>query len=498
MVSWLMLRRRIFSRRLIVLFILTIFAILAYSHVFLYQADKPSDRLPDLKQENNSNDPNDLVITKPPSKVKVNEQTNKDSQEKDKENKEQTKIKEYVFHIFSDEKPIFTQEVAFDLMEPFQDYKVLYNNKDVGKAMVGMLDMKLPEFNSSYQRENATFFSLVRNEDFEGIIDAIESVESRFNSRFHYDWVFANDKPFHPTFKKLVSKLVSGEAKFIQIPKKFWDYPDFIDQAKAEKTRIEMESNKIKYGGSESYRHMCRFNSGLFFQLEEMKKYRYYWRVEPEIQYNCDLFETDWFKYMRENKKKYAFTLAPLELHKTVVGLWETVQEFAKKNKKLVAKDNNMNFLTEDDGRTYNMCHFWSNFEIGDMDFYRLEAYSKFFDYVDKAGGFYYSRWGDAPIHSMAVSLLLDKDELLFLQDTGYYHKPNGDCPHDPQVRKSRRCACLVASDATWKTSSCIPKWFEVHDIPKPEFAPQYKFVNQHVPEEEKPEEDAHEENDEE
>ena len=32
----------------------------------------------------------------------------------------------------------------------------------------------------------------------------------------------------------------------------------------------------------------------------------------------------------------------------------------------------------------------WSNFEIADMDFWRGEAYSRFFDHLDRAGGFYY------------------------------------------------------------------------------------------------------------
>lgn len=32
----------------------------------------------------------------------------------------------------------------------------------------------------------------------------------------------------------------------------------------------------------------------------------------------------------------------------------------------------------------------WSNFEIGDLDFWRGEAYSKFFDFLDEQGGFYY------------------------------------------------------------------------------------------------------------
>jgi hypothetical protein len=32
----------------------------------------------------------------------------------------------------------------------------------------------------------------------------------------------------------------------------------------------------------------------------------------------------------------------------------------------------------------------WSNFEIADMDFWRGEAYTAFFNYLDSLGGFYY------------------------------------------------------------------------------------------------------------
>jgi hypothetical protein len=32
----------------------------------------------------------------------------------------------------------------------------------------------------------------------------------------------------------------------------------------------------------------------------------------------------------------------------------------------------------------------WSNFEIGDLDLWRGEAYGKFFEFLDEKGGFYY------------------------------------------------------------------------------------------------------------
>ena len=70
-------------------------------------------------------------------------------------------------------------------------------------------------------------------------------------------------------------------------------------------------------------------------------------------------------------------------------------------------KDNAMAFLSEDGGETYNRCHFWSNFEIGSLALWRSEAYLAYFEYLDKAGGFFYERWGDAPVHSIAAALFL-------------------------------------------------------------------------------------------
>ena len=32
----------------------------------------------------------------------------------------------------------------------------------------------------------------------------------------------------------------------------------------------------------------------------------------------------------------------------------------------------------------------WSNFEIGDLDFWRSETYMKFFEFLDNKGGFHY------------------------------------------------------------------------------------------------------------
>lgn len=43
----------------------------------------------------------------------------------------------------------------------------------------------------------------------------------------------------------------------------------------------------------------------------------------------------------------------------------------------------------------------WSNFEIASLDFWRGEQYSKFFDHLDKSGGFYYEVRAPSPSATM-------------------------------------------------------------------------------------------------
>lgn len=86
------------------------------------------------------------------------------------------------------------------------------------------------------------------------------------------------------------------------------------------------------------------------------------------------------------------WTIALLELEETIPTLWSTVKSYMKEYPELVPKNNLMDFVSNDGGYSYNLCHFWSNFEIGDLNFLRSEAYSTFFDYLDKAGGFFYER----------------------------------------------------------------------------------------------------------
>lgn len=133
---------------------------------------------------------------------------------------------------------------------------------------------------------------------------------------------------------------------------------------------------------------------------------------------------------MERAKKTYGFTIAVKELKETVPnifryasaykrmnnltskGLWEMFAEPAElpvtietedpKYKpplpeEILSTEAGQGGLPDIDpeameGEVYNMCHFWSNFEIARLDWFRSEEYNNFFDMMDRSGGFWMER----------------------------------------------------------------------------------------------------------
>lgn len=55
------------------------------------------------------------------------------------------------------------------------------------------------------------------------------------------------------------------DMKFGLVPASHWSYPNFVNETKAADCREEMRKNNVFYGELESYHHMCRYQSGFFF-----------------------------------------------------------------------------------------------------------------------------------------------------------------------------------------------------------------------------------------
>lgn len=178
--------------------------------------------------------------------------------------------------------------------------------------------------------------------------------------------------------------------------------------------------------------------------------------------YSYCKIDYDIFQWMKDNDKDYGFAIALHEYKETIPTLWETTLKFISQNPKSLAKNNALNFISEDGGKTYNGCHFWSNFEIAKFDLWRKNPYKSYFEFLDKAGGFFYERWGDAPVHSIGASLFMDKRKIHFFDDVGYYHVPLKHCPNNAISRG--KCSCTMDSLIDWNGFSCLTQWYKAND----------------------------------
>ncbi|KAL7411892.1 glycosyltransferase family 15 protein, partial [Mrakia frigida] len=266
-----------------------------------------------------------------------------------------------------------------------------------------------------------------------------------------YPYVFLNDEPFTDEFKRHTRAVASTECHYGLIEKEVWNQPSWIDEAKATESRKKMSDQcvvrpirsclALSHSDADlSTRSRSGFNSGHFFRHPLLQQFKFYWRLEPDVQFFCDI-HTDPFLEMQDEEKVYGFVMAMYEFRETIETLWESTREFMSLYPQHIAKGNSMGAISDDGGKEYNNCHFWSNFEIADMDFWRSDAYLDYFNFLDQKGGFYYERWGDAPVHSIAAALFLPKDKIKFFDNHGYRHSAYQRCPVD-KAHDVGRCTC--------------------------------------------------------
>lgn len=270
---------------------------------------------------------------------------------------------------------------------------------------------------------------------------SMRDLERTWNSKFNYPWTFFNDVPFSEDFKRLTQMETKAKCNYgtalpfdrrfqcLQIltvllpaeliPKEHWAVPSWINSDLFDESAKMLEEQEVQYGPMVSYHQMCRWNSGMFYKHPALQDVRYYWRVEPKVHFFCDI-DYDVFRWMSDHNKTYGFTINLYDAPTTIPTLWPETEKFMAAHPEYLHENNAREWVVDSKRRPehnikangYSTCHFWSNFEIADMEFWRSKPYEDYFEHLDRAGGFFYERWGDAPVHSIALGLFEDKSKI--------------------------------------------------------------------------------------
>ncbi len=142
-------------------------------------------------------------------------------------------------------------------------------------------------------------------------------------------------------------------------------------------------------GFSIGYRHMCWFFSGGLYDQPIMQNYKYYLRLDTDS-YILTPLMYDIFDMMEKGGHKYGYIEQAVQQDNPAVI--EGLHDFCW---------GASSGLTE--GKMY-----YTNFEIGEVEFFRVGLYYMFFKRIEANGGIYTKRWGDAPIKYIGVNLFMD------------------------------------------------------------------------------------------
>ena len=164
---------------------------------------------------------------------------------------------------------------------------------------------------------------------------------------------------------------------------------------------------------SEGYRRMIHFFAMDIWQFfseyaqQSGCKYRYILRLD-EDSYIHSPIQYDIFDLMRNQDYVYGFRICSYEMH-IMRNIW---QLFRHNNPSLVPQ-------REID---YQMCGFYNNFFVADIEFFLSPDVQKFLRFVDRRGAMYRRRLGDLLIHSTAVYAFANQSSIHRFLDFTYEH----------------------------------------------------------------------------
>ena len=121
----------------------------------------------------------------------------------------------------------------------------------------------------------------------------------------------------------------------------------------------------------------------------------------------------DLFSFMRTYQYDYGYVKTVRDNPGCIFSLWDTAK----------------NFTTRGHIEThffYNWTKssvFYNNFEISSFSMWMSRGYADYIEFIDRTGGIYYYRWGDAPIKTIAVTMFLPKGRVFLFTNIGYKHQ---------------------------------------------------------------------------
>jgi len=249
-------------------------------------------------------------------------------------------------------------------------------------------------------KPKAFIYFLVRFENLQRIIKSIALLDEFFNNKFQYPIVIFHEK--EPSYNVSRLKIRSSTNSTVYFKSVSFEMPDFLPR------NLTQRSCNWSLG----YRHMCRFHAKLIYEQVIIRGFEFAWRLDDDSEILRPI-HYDVFKFMRNNNLQYGYIIIVNETMRCAVNLWESV-EFYSQN----TITNTTSFERLQKHRV-----FYNNFEISSLSLWLSTDYQNYIEYIDRLGGIYYYRWGDAAIKTLAISMWVPWNQTHHFKDIGYRHQ---------------------------------------------------------------------------
>lgn len=236
------------------------------------------------------------------------------------------------------------------------------------------------------------------------------NVYEHFNKQYNYPFVVLSESSEIATkLRAAINDLGQNASLLGQVfaydISRFWNVPDFIlaRHSNSMQTFVEdayrsIERSGCGYPASLNYWLMCRFQAKGITEIPFVQNFEYIWRLDRDSAL-CGELPYDIFSFMKENDYWQGY-VAVDTYDQCAQKLTEHVKSFVTEHNIIPAQG----FASIADARTN---YIYNNFEIFKVDFYLSQEYQLFMNYTEHSGGFFYYRWGDAPVRTQASRLFM-------------------------------------------------------------------------------------------
>tara|TARA_B100001094_G_C18125333_1_gene769170 strand:+ start:462 stop:1316 length:855 start_codon:yes stop_codon:yes gene_type:complete len=166
------------------------------------------------------------------------------------------------------------------------------------------------------------------------------------------------------------------------------------------------------------YSHMCNFYTVDWIQY--LDDYDWAMRADDDFFIEPNELDSSIFHTLDSHGFKFGYRVIDCEYHCHSVKTFDKLQEFIP-------------------NYSYNMEHYYSNFGIFKLDFWRQTHIR---DLLDKLTPFIFEfRWGDSPLQAAIIKSFLENKEICFIDTFNYTHGSHNLCTkmckrfsHDTEV----------------------------------------------------------------